>query len=322
MTHPILGFHPENFARHQKHRLSLAVDDAVALPVLLARGREPGPTLVVSAAGHGDEYEGVRAIFEVFAELDTAPMAGDLLAVPVVNPPAFWNRSRLSPLDGANLSRVFPGDPAGTISQRLAHAFAHAIIARASFYLDLHSGGISFGMPSMVGYSTQDPCGRKAAEVFGAKVIWGHPHLDPGRTISFAASLGIPWLYTEARGAGRIHPEDLAMMKNGIVNLLRLLAILPGAPPPAAIEHRLFGDGNTDAGLSATQAGFLVNTVRLLEPVRAGQVLGTLLDLEGRTLEPYAAPVAGIVALVRELPVVSPGDPLFLIAQEEGVSTL
>ena len=320
MPSSIFVFHPDDFARSEKHRLRLAVDDHVALPVLLARGVHQGPTLVVSANVHGDEYEGVRAIYELFDELDPAQMKGDLLAVPVVNPPAFWSGTRTSPVDGLNLARVFPGDPAGTISQRIAHVFAHSIIAHASFYLDLHSGGVRFRMPSMVGYAAADPRGRAAAEIFGARVIWGHPTLHPGRTVSFAASRHIPWLYTEARGAGRIHPEDLAMMKHGIRHMLQHLGIISGAPPPARIEHRLYGDGNTDHGLSATQAGFLMTHVQILDDVEAGQCLGTLVDLEGLALEKYHAPVAGVVGLVREFPVVAAGDPLFLIAQYEGVT--
>ena len=75
--------------------------------MLVVRGRLPGPTLVVSANVHGDEYEGVRAIFETFNSLDPGAMSGDLLAVPVVNVPAFWAGTRTSPLDDANLARIF-----------------------------------------------------------------------------------------------------------------------------------------------------------------------------------------------------------------------
>lgn len=317
MLTSIFEFQPETYARGLKHRQMLSVGETVALPVLLARGANAGPTLVVSANVHGDEYEGVRAIFEVFEALDPTQMSGDLLAVPVVNPPAFWAGTRTSPVDGANLARVFPGDAKGTISQRIADAFGRAIIAQASMYVDLHSGGVKFRMPSMVGYAAPDARGRAAAEVFGAPVIWGHPTLDPGRTISFAAGLGIPWLYTEARGAGRIHPADLAMMTTGIFNLIKHLGILPGEPEPAVIEHRLYGDGNTDAGMSATQAGFLMTHVQILDDVRMGHCLGTLVDLVGKPLEKYYASVDGVVGLVREFPVVQAGDPLFLIAQRE-----
>jgi predicted deacylase len=310
-------FVPERFARGARHRCWLEVDTAVAVPVLLARGASAGPTLVVSANVHGDEYEGVRAIFEVFEELEPVRMAGDLLAVPVLNPPAFWNGTRTSPLDGANLARVFPGDPNGSPSMRLAWHFGQSILARADFYLDLHSGGVQFRMPSMAGYPSGDARSRAVAMVFGAPVIWGHPTLAPGRTVSLANDLGIPWLYTEARGAGRIHPEDLEMMKRGIRNLLRHLRILDGAMETAPLHMRLFGDGDTDEGLSAARAGFLINEVELLDRVAKGQRLGRLVDLTGVTQEEYWAPRDGIVALVREFPVARAGDILFLMAELE-----
>jgi len=121
----------------------------------------------------------------------------------------------------------------GSPTQVLAFHLGHSIIARADFYLDLHSAGVKLLMPSMVGYDATDPRSREAAVIFGAPVVWGHPAIPPGRTISFAASRGIPWLYTEARGAGRIDAEDLAMFKRGVLNLLRYLHMLPGRVTPA-----------------------------------------------------------------------------------------
>ncbi len=311
------GFDPEHFGRGAKYRNLVKVDAEVCFPVLLVRGAEPGPTLVVSANVHGDEYEGVRAIFETFEQLAPEEMRGDFLAVPVVNVPAFWSGRRNSPLDGANLARVFPGNPRGTPSERLAWHFGRAIIGRASFYLDLHSGGVKLLMPSMAGYASTDARARAAAEIFGASVLWGHPSVAPGRTVSFASSLGIPWIYTEARGAGRIHPEDLDMMKRGIRNLLRHLHILDEPFETVAVRARLFGDGNTDLGLSATQDGFLMTTVRILDRVADGQRLGRLVDVTGEVLEEYRAPVGGVVGMIREFPVVQAGDVLFLLAEEE-----
>ena len=61
------SFDPDKFQRGQKHSLDLPLDAWVSgakLPVLLVRGHRPGPTLVATAGVHGDEYEGVRAIFE------------------------------------------------------------------------------------------------------------------------------------------------------------------------------------------------------------------------------------------------------------------
>src|SRR6187431_726117 len=182
----------------------LAVNAGLSLPLLIARGAAEGPVFAVTAGVHGDEYEGVRAIFEVFDSLDTASLRGTLLAVPVVNPPAYGACQRTSPVDGANLARVFPGKVDGSLSERIAAVLVREVIGKADFYLDLHSGGVRYAMPSMAGFYAGDPRGRAAAEAFGAPVIWGHPVIEPGRTISVAHARDTPFLYTEAWGAGRI----------------------------------------------------------------------------------------------------------------------
>ena len=105
-------FDPSDFEPGRKHRVSLVVrpdSPELDLPVLLVRGRNAGKTLVVFAGVHGDEYEGVRAILDLYEELDPDAMSGDFLAVPVANPPAFWAATRTSPLDEKNMARVFPG---------------------------------------------------------------------------------------------------------------------------------------------------------------------------------------------------------------------
>ena len=295
----------------------LRVTDDVSMPLLTARGAGAGPVLAITAGVHGDEYEGVRAIFETFDGLDTGALGGTVLAVPVVNPPAHWACQRVSPVDQANLARLFPGRPDGTLSERIAFALTRDVIGRADFYLDLHSGGVRYGMPSMAGYAAFDERGRAAAEVFGAPVIWGHPAIEPGRTVSEAFARGIPFLYTEAWGAGRIAPDDLQMMRRGIVNLFRHLRMLPGEPEIPAPPRRLFGAGNTDDGVAAGADGFLILDVALLERVLAGQRLGRLIGLQGETLETYIAPRNGTVGLTHEMPIVRNGDTLFLLADEE-----
>jgi hypothetical protein len=308
-----------DFARGQKHHIDLDVGHSdIHIPVILIRGTGEGPTLVVTAGVHGDEYEGVRTIFEITESLHPADMSGDLIAVPTANPPAFWAGTRCSPLDDANLARVFPGVPDQGPSEAIAHALAQQVIAQADFYIDLHSAGVACLMPTMVGYYANDPRGRAAAECFGAPVTWSHPTIAPGRTISFAHERGIPWLYTEARGAGRIHPDDLRVFTNGVTNLMKHLGMIAGKPAdPSTIKTRLHGDGNIDAGLLCEQEGFFIPDVDLLDTVTVGQQLGRTLDLHGQVIETYEAPSDGIVALVHQFPVVKPGDPMLVVTQTE-----
>lgn len=310
----------QEHARGARYQLSIPVaagGHEVELPVLLVRGAVDGKTLAVTAGIHGDEYEGVRTIFDVVAELDPAAMSGDLLCVPVANPPAFWAVTRCSSLDGANLARVFPGTTDGTITEAIAQAIDQQILAHADFFLDLHSAGVRCLMPTMVGYDASDVRAEAAARIFGTPVIWAHDTIAPGRSVSAAQARGIPWLYTEARGAGRIHPDDLLVYRRGVFHLLRHLGILPGSPEIIRPDRFLFGDGNIDASITTQRSGFLIPAVELLETVSAGQSLGTLTDLWGNPQEHFTSPRDGVVALIHACPVITgSSDPLFLITGE------
>ena len=53
----------------------------------------------------------------------------------------FWGALSISvPVDGKNLNRCYPGDPEGTISERIAHAITTEVIEPADCLLDLHCG--------------------------------------------------------------------------------------------------------------------------------------------------------------------------------------
>jgi uncharacterized protein len=309
-------FQPGDFPRDQKHALDLDLDSAIPglrLPVLLVRGRNPGKTLVATAAVHGDEYEGVRAILDTFACLNPSEMSGDFLSVPVANPPAFWAGTRTSPLDGGNLARFFPGRLNAGPTTTIAYYLANSLIVHADFFLDLHSGGVKLLMPTMVGYDATDARAQAAALVFGTSVVWAHPDIPPGRTVSFAKSQGISWLYTEARGGGRIDPDDLRLLSNGIRNLLRHLQILPGTPDTVPVTFHLYGEGDIDRSIVSSTRGFLISRVKLLQQVTAGEELGRTVDLHGHVLEIFHAAQDGVVGLLREWPVVEVGDIVFLV---------
>ena len=84
-----------------KERLKLLVlsdlGEPLVLRVLVAVGRAPGSTLLAVAGVHGNEYEGMAAVRDVFAALDPATMRGSFLAIPVANPLAYAARTRSTP---------------------------------------------------------------------------------------------------------------------------------------------------------------------------------------------------------------------------------
>jgi N-alpha-acetyl-L-2,4-diaminobutyrate deacetylase len=95
------------------------------------------------AGNHGDEYPGQVAILKLWRELEPEYVTGRLILIPCLNPPAAKAATRLSPLDGRNFNRCFPGNPSGTPSEMLAHYLSSILFPMADIVMDLHSGGRS-----------------------------------------------------------------------------------------------------------------------------------------------------------------------------------
>ena len=291
------------------------------LPLLYVTGGTTGPILVVFAAVHGDEYEGVEAIPRIFEQVQPEDLQGTLVMVGICNMPAYEVGIRNSPIDGLNLARVFPGDADGTITQRIAYWLTQRLIKPADLLIDLHSGGIDTNIPTLIGYLHSDnDLGQRsqaAAKAFGAPVLWGHPPpVPPGRTVSAATSFDIPWLYTETPGGGRSTPDAVACYIDGVLNVMKHFGMLPGQPQPRQMTHHLIGDGNLDFVTSAPAAGFFRPDVGLLDEVKAGQRLGTILDFFGQPTAEVTADRDGVVILLRRLPKVHVGTSL---AQVTGI---
>ena len=93
-----------------------------ALPVMVAAGKEPGPTLLLIAGEHGNEYESIASLQTLMNGLDTATFKGTVVAVPITNVDSFVNNQRIGQDDGKNLARCWPGRADGTLTERVAFA--------------------------------------------------------------------------------------------------------------------------------------------------------------------------------------------------------
>jgi predicted deacylase len=295
----------------------LSMGPMLQLPLLVARGAKPGKTIVALAGVHGDEYEGMWAARDVFKSLDPTEMSGNYVSVPVCNPPAFAARNRESPLDGQNLARVFPGNPNGTMSERTAAVLIEQVLPLADFLIDLHSSSSYGGMPLLVGFpemgGEQERIALEAAQRFGTPIIWGHPTMTVGRSLSEPHTWGVPWLYTESPSGSWLDYGFAQIYADGVRNVMRYLDILPGDAPVIPNLRRLHGEGDTDAAMTTPVSGFLRSVVKLLDEVEAGQLLGVVEDLAGRTLHEIRAPKAGTVIVQHMSPPVTAGTTAYLL---------
>ncbi|MEF3309263.1 succinylglutamate desuccinylase/aspartoacylase family protein [Paenibacillus sp. GYB004] len=71
--------------RYLECMADIGLDEPLALPVLQVDGAEAGPVLLVLAAVHGDEYEGVETVLRLYRSLRPGRLAGSVIMIPAAN---------------------------------------------------------------------------------------------------------------------------------------------------------------------------------------------------------------------------------------------
>ena len=276
---------------------------AVRVPIaVIANGT--GPTVILLAGNHGDEYEGPITLGEMIRELDPTEVNGRIIFLPALNTPAVLAGQRTSPVDGLNLNRTFPGDSAGTITQQISAYLSDVIMPLGEACIDLHSGGSSLNiLPSAIMEPASDPVLRQkniaAVLAFDAPLTVVIDNLgEPRTSTATAVRQGLITVGTEMAGAGTVSLDALAICRRGVRNVLAHLGVLPtiGTPVVASPEAILRIPGH-DGYVLATTNGVFEPFHPLGSKVSAGQPAGRIHNLGDPSRQPetlhYAA--GGIV---------------------------
>lgn len=282
---------------------SLADGSPINVPVLVAEGPNEGPTVWIGACVHGEEYGGAASIIEFFEALDVQQLSGTIIGVPVSNPPSFNFRSRVSSIDGANLNRIFPGDPTGSYSYQLATILGEELARTSNYVLDLHSGGIGAEVPFYAIYKDDgtEPVARskELAKKVGCDVLWrakGEAGLG-GTFTAEAIRSGIPAVTVEV-GGGTFTPEHLRDYTTSIRNFLVALEMLPGE---AAVQERytIISDG---AFLHNREGGLFIQDCKVGDILPKDGLLGHIINLHGETVEEIRSPLDNAYIAALRLP--------------------
>ena len=204
---------------------------SVRIPIVVVRNGA-GPTALLTGANHGDEYEGPVALQALAHDLEPDEVTGRAIIVPFMNLPAFQSAKRLSPLDGINLNRCFPGHPSGSPTERIADYFVRTLIPMADFVLDFHSGGksldfIPFAAAHVLGDAVQQRACIDAMRAFNAPYSMILKELDPGGMYDTAVEqAGKVFVSTELGGGGTVTASSARIARRGVRSFLRHAGIL------------------------------------------------------------------------------------------------
>jgi N-alpha-acetyl-L-2,4-diaminobutyrate deacetylase len=297
----------------------------VPIPITQVK-RGKGPTILITGGVHGDEYEGPIALTKLARRLTPAMVRGRVVLVPALNLPAALAGTRLSPMDGLNLNRVFPGEPNGSITAMIAHYVTTVLIPMADIVVDLHSGGMTLEyLPTILMHELEDESWnrqtRAAMLAFGAPIALISRELDNAVYLdTIAERLGKIALSAELGGAGRLSTQTVGVAERGVLNLLRHFGIAQGAaaerPPGRRPRTRLLQTPDRECYVIAEDTGVYEPYLDLGDPVRAGQVMGEIHSLQhpGRTPVSVVAGRDGLLLAKRPLANVSVGDCLGIVA--------
>ncbi|AOV16239.1 hypothetical protein BJI67_03370 [Acidihalobacter aeolianus] len=292
-------------------------------PIVACMGG-PGPTLVLTGASHGDEYEGPLGILRLLQGLDASSLRGRIVALPALCYPALQAGRRLSPLDGANMNRSFPGRADGGPTAAIAHWVHTRLLPQADAVIDIHSGGSTLRFaPSAVIHELADPAQRAAtralAEAFAAPFTQVLTELDSaGELDSAVEAMGLPFLSTELGGGGGVTPATVALAHAGLLRCLAALGMLDAAPPASAPTR--FLEVPEDGYVMALRGGLLEPLIEVGDPVAAGQIVARLYDIDTPLAPPLPlhAPADGVLVCRAARGGVARGDTLAVVGRDGG----
>lgn len=292
------------------------------IPIVCIKNGD-GPTLLLISGNHGDEYEGPLSVLKLVKRLDTAAFRGRLIAVPALNLPAMRADARVSPIDNGNMNRAFPGEPRGTVTQRIAHYVWSELMPLSDVVVDLHSGGHSLNfVPSAVMHELDDhdmmARTEAALKAFGAPVGLILKELDSAGMLDTAAEeMGKLFISTELGGAAMVTPDTVAITDRGLDNLLKHFGMLEGEPARPERPTRMMRTPE-NAYTMSTASGLYEPLVEIGEPVESGQVLGRVHFFEEPEREPvvFEAATDGMLYCRRVQGWTAHGDTLAVIVRD------
>lgn len=298
---------------------------SVMIPITVAKNGD-GPTALLTGANHGDEYEGPLALVDLASTIDLRSLSGRVIIIPFMNMPAFLAGKRTSPIDGGNLNRAFPGDPKGTVTQKIADYFQRYLLPQADIVVDIHSGGktlefLPYAASHLLENKEQEARCSLARDAFNAPFSMQMLEIDAvGMYDTAAEELGKTFITTELGGGGTTTVESVAIARKGIRNVLIHAGIMGGTPIHSPTRHLIQND---EACFHFAQNRGLVElTVQLGEKITRGHTLAKIWETEttGRPPVEIRAKIDGLLAVRHSPGLIEPGDCLAVLAQESVVT--
>jgi predicted deacylase len=295
----------------------------VMIPITVV-SRGEGPTVLVLGGNHGDEYQGQIAIMKLARELMPEKVTGRVILIPSLNLPAARAATRLSPLDGMNMNRAFPGDAEGPVTSQIAHYLRTVLFPISDVVIDIHSGGRSMEFVPCA-HMHLVPDREQRAKMFAAMLAWGTEFCFIYADIAGTGLLPVEaenqgkLVITTELGGGECIPASVhRIAQSGLKNALIHVGALKGREQPRTAPAIITQATDREDYLLAPESGIFEVALDLGAKVKKGQIVGWIHHLErpDRAPEQMVAASSGYLITMRAPCLTQQGDCVAVIAKQ------
>ncbi|HXI27166.1 MAG TPA: M14 family metallopeptidase [Vicinamibacterales bacterium] len=290
-------------------------DAGYDIPVVVVHGARPGPVLAVASGAHGTEYASIIAVEMLIDSVKPDDVAGTLILLPLINVPSFERITpHVNPTDNKSMNRYYPGNAAGTQTERASFVITKEVIERCDHLIDLHGGDLDenlrpYSYWTVTGNQKQDETSRGMVLAFGLDhiIISADRPKDPNASRfleNTASTRGKPSFTAEAGRSGPVDVTDAARLSAGVKNVMAHLKM--GGAVAAPVRNPVWVEKIVT--LAADRDGMFQPTVDRDAHVARGARLGVVTDYLNRPLQDVTAPEEGIVMFIRAVPSLKKGD--------------
>ena len=300
---------------------------AILIPITVVN-QGSGPTVLFVGGSHGGEYEGPVSLMKVSRTLQAEQVQGRVIIIPALNLPAVLAGQRLSPIDGKDMNRVFPGLWNGTKTQVIAHYLHEVILPLCDAVIDLHAGGYSLSLlPYMsMHYLENEEQNQQtfaAMQAFDAPISLVMKEISGEGLLDYAVErMGKIFLCAELGSAGTLSPQAIKITDVGVHNLLVHFGLIEGEVVTRESQGlspgRLMEVPAPENYHTAMANGIYESFYELGDWVEAGEPVGQIHFVENIAWapQPIIAQRSGMLLCTRGPGFVEIGDSVAVVAHD------
>lgn len=271
---------------------------STSMPITLINGEKEGKTILITGGVHGSEYPCIQTVIELAKEIEPKDVSGNIILIHPVNTQAFEKKvSAVVPEDNKNINRVFPGKKDGSIAEKIAHFITYECQGQSDFYIDLHGGDLhelvtDFVYCPGIGDEKVIEEAKEVANVLDLKYVVKSKATTGA--YNSAAIRGLPSLLIERGGRGTWSKEEVEKYKKDVRNILNHIQVLKDSSFSSKNENSPIEITNV-IYLNASEKGCWYPEVKSGDKVKKGDLLGTIKNFFGETIDTYYSDIEGVI---------------------------